>query len=179
MPRAHQRRERYPRAAYARSLLSYWPTGALRRLRPLVLHCGPVPALQPPWRRWHYCPLRPPVSTDVAAAYWIPAEFVCEPLHMFRKSLSQRNSAAAAVSVRGEFFRHSSATRGTRFYCRAFTPQWGASALFCMLRGDGDANTVYGFGDGRRHSGGGHVDRSDGEIPLRAGLHISSRRLPT
>jgi hypothetical protein len=57
-------------------------------------------------------------------------------------------------------------------------PRRGAPVLPCIFRGDSDANKVQGFSVGRRRSGGGHVERGDGEISLCAGLQVLSPRLP-
>ena len=65
------------------------------------------------------------------------------------------------------------AARGTRLDCTAFTPRRGRSALFAYFRGGRDANEVQGLSRRRRRSGGGHVERGDGEISLRAGLQVS------
>jgi hypothetical protein len=51
----------------------------------------------------------------------------------------------------------------------------GAPALLCIFRGDSDANEVQGFGGRRRRSGGGHIERSDGEISVCAGLRYHNR----
>jgi len=69
--------------------------------------------------------------------------------------------------------------RGTRFDYTAFTTSVAALCRSWMFRGDSDASRVQGFSGRRRRSGGGHVERGDGAISLCAGLHVSSRRLPT